>query len=284
MNKATIIGALLTLGVVLLAVITFWPTVPTPTVQTIQNPPVIDEGPNPVATSSITIIGQSVAGRDIAAYTFGTGEVDILLVGGIHGGYEANTVRLAEAVIGEFGGSGYMTIPKNITVHIIPNLNPDGYALPDTATNFDRRMNTNGVDLNRNFDCRWEAESVWRNNAVSGGTGPFSEPEAIALRDYVASTSPQAAIFWHSQASAVYTSECGAGVVTLGDDLMNIYAAAADYRAAGLWTAYPVTGAAEDWLASIGIPALTVELETRDSIEWQRNWAAVQETMNLFNE
>ena len=46
----------------------------------------------------------------------------------------------------------------------------------------------------------------------------------------------------------------------------------------------PVTGAAEDWLASIGIPALTVELETRDSIEWQRNWAAVQETMNLFNE
>jgi len=284
MNKATIFGALLTLGVVLLAVWAYWPKaapVIEPTPVAVVEEPVAEIVP----TSTVSIIGQSVEGRDITAHTFGTGDTDVLFVGGIHGGYEANTVRLAEGVIDEFQ-INQMVIPENITVHIIPNLNPDGYALPAAASNFDRRMNANGVDLNRNFDCQWNPVGTWGSVETSGGTAPFSEPEAIALRDYITpiQTTLGGAVFWHSKANQVFTSECGlgTGAAPRGVELMNAYATAGNYEAFGMWTAYPVTGAAEDWLATLGIPAITVELETRDSIEWTRNWAGVLATLGLF--
>jgi hypothetical protein len=41
----------------------------------------------------------------------------------------------------------------------------------------------NDVDLNRNFDCKWQPTSTWRSTSVSAGTQPFSEPEAAAIRD-----------------------------------------------------------------------------------------------------
>lgn len=280
MNKATTIGALLTLGVALLAVWLYW-TAPIAPVETdiLVEEPIIDTA----ATSTVSIIGKSLQGKDITAYIFGTGSTSLLFVGGIHGGYEANTVRLTEAVVEEFQLHPEV-IPKNVTVHIIPNLNPDGYALPITASNFDRRMNANGVDLNRNFDCRWAPESSWKSEVVSAGESAFSEPEAAALRDYVASSTPAAAVFWHSAGGAVFTSECGSGVLPQTETLMNTYASAASYDAAGLWTAYAITGDAEGWLANIGIPAVTVELETRDSIEWTRNWAGVVATLQLYAE
>jgi len=278
MNKFIIAGAALTLFVVGLAMWAFWPVPPIPaTVVPTVTPPAIET----TATSSQSVIGTSVQNREIEAYTFGIGETDLLFVGGIHGGYEANTIQLAEAVIDEFQLDISM-IPESVTVHIIPNLNPDGYALPTTASDRDRRFNANGVDLNRNFDCRWQPESSWRSETVSAGTEAFSEPEAEALRTYVNDIHPNAAVFWHSKANAVYTSECGNGVFDATDVLMNTYAAAGDYDAAGLWTAYQVSGDAEGWLASIGIPAVTVELETRDSIEWERNWAAILATLELY--
>ena len=43
----------------------------------------------------MTIIGTSVEGRNIEAYTFGKGEKHLFFVGGIHGGYEWNSVMLA---------------------------------------------------------------------------------------------------------------------------------------------------------------------------------------------
>src|SRR3972149_1443892 len=41
------------------------------------------------------IIGMSVSGRKIEAYTVGNGPQHIVFVGGIHGGYEWNSVLLA---------------------------------------------------------------------------------------------------------------------------------------------------------------------------------------------
>ncbi len=277
MNKFTIAGAVLTLGVVALAMWIYWPTpepAPLPDIE-----PLLEEA---VATSSTAVIGSSVEGRSIEVFTFGTGETDLLLVGGIHGGYEANTVLFAEALIAELQQNAAV-IPESVTLHIIPNLNPDGYALPSTASDAERRFNANAVDLNRNFDCRWESTGTWRGQQVSAGSEPFSEPEAVALRDYVSNINPQAAVFWHSKANAVYTSECGNGVMSATDLLMDTYATAANYTAAGLWTAYPVTGDAEGWLATLGIPAITVEFETRDDIEWERNWPAVVALLDLYS-
>ena len=63
---------------------------------------------------------------------------------------------------------------------------------------------------------------------------------------------------------------------------MNAYANAAGYGAVPAFTAYPITGDAEGWLASIGIPAITVELKTYQSIEWAQNLAGVNAILSHF--
>lgn len=250
------------------------------------------------ATSSKTVIGTSVEGRDIEVYSFGTGETKLLFVGGMHGGYEWNSVVIAEYLIEDFA-DGSITVPEDLTVNIIPNLNPDGvYKVLGMTGGFteaealavaptvvpEGRFNANGIDLNRNFDCKWQPTSTWRGNVVSAGAKPFSEPEAAALRDYVLETNPAAVIFWHSQANNVYASECEDGVLPATKLLMQTYARAGSYGEVLSFDAYPVTGDAEGWLASIGIPAITVELETRTGSEWTRNLAGTESVLRLYGE
>jgi len=278
MNKFTITGVVLTLVVVGLAVWVYWPAP--------QAPAIVPPAPLPtleviIATTTASVIGTSVQGRDITAHTFGTGATNLLFVGGTHGGYEANTVRLADAMIEHLHANAAL-IPQDITVHIIPVLNPDSYALPVSASDQARRFNANSVDLNRNFDCKWAPESSWRGQTVSAGTAAFSEPEAAALRDYVLRTNPAAAVFWHSIANNVYASECENGILPDTLALMHAYADAGGYGKVEKFDAYPITGDVEGWLASINIPAVTVELETRNSIEWERNLAGTLATIELF--
>lgn len=239
----------------------------------------------------IESIGNSVEGRGIDAYTFGTGDRMLMFVGGIHGGYEWNSVLLAHTFIDHFTANPEL-IPDDISVVIVPSANPDGlYAVLGREGRFNRddvpddtpfgtgRFNARGVDLNRNFDCKWKPESTWRGNIVSAGTEAFSEPEAAAIRDLVLKENPEAVVFWHSQANAVYASECEAGILPSTLVLMNTYADAAGYPAVDSFDAYPVSGDAEGWLASIGIPAVTVELKTHESIEWEKNLAAMQSVL-----
>lgn len=243
----------------------------------------------PAPVTDTKVLGQSIELRDITVSTFGNGETHVLLVGGIHGGYEWNTVALAEQMIAHLTAVPSL-VPENLTVSIIPALNPDGLALvtngstqnitPALVTRWSSnglgRFNANDVDLNRNFACKWQPQATWRGASIAAGTHAFSEPEARALRDYVLQTRPTAVVFWHSVAGAVYASECEAGVLPATLVLMNAYAEAADYAAVPVFDAYPVTGDAEGWLASIGIPAITVELETRDTAEWERNLAGTE--------
>jgi hypothetical protein len=260
--------------------------------------PVLVPEPTPEITESSVsqaVIGQSVEGRPIEVYEIGTGPVDVLLVGGIHGGYEWNSTLLAWEMIDHYATDPTM-VPENVTLHIIPTLNPDGLALvvgtssrfaladvPNPASRVaEGRFNANDVDLNRNFDCNWAPESTWRGAVVSAGTAPFSEPEAAALRDYVMRVQPEAAAFWHSQANNVYGSACNGGVLPLTSTLGAAYATAGEYGFVELFDAYPVTGDVEGWLASIGIPAVTVELESFSAIEWERNRAGVESWLTHF--
>ncbi len=236
------------------------------------------------------VLGQSVEGRDIIHYSFGTGSTHVLLVGGIHGGYEWNSILLAYEMI-DYIKDNPDFVPSELTVDIIPDLNPDGtylatglegrfnsedvtdYSMHETGIG---RFNANGVDLNRNFDCNWEPESTWRGQIVSAGTEPFSEPESKILRDIISETEPIAAAFWHSRANAVFASECHDGPLPLTLDIMNSYATAANYMAIPTFDAYPITGDVEGWLASLNIAAITVELEGRLTSEWDRNLAGTQ--------
>ena len=144
------------------------------------------------------------------------------------------------------------------------------------------RFNANEVDLNRNFDCKWSSESSWRGKKVSAGTAVFSEPEAKALRNLIGEIRPKAVVFWHSKANNVYASECEEGVLPETLTLMNTYADAAEYGKVEKFDAYPITGDAEGWLASIGIPAVTVELQSAEHTEWTRNLAGVKAVLQLY--
>lgn len=277
-----IVAAVVVAGVVLLSVFLLGGDDPAPA----------PEAPLPAHTLTHTTIGTSVEGRIIDVYTYTPtreegARAHLLFVGGIHGGYEWNSVLLAERFL-DYIQEDLKRIPSDVVVSVVPSLNPDGvYAVVGKEGHFTPadipdgsaahgRFNANGVDLNRNFDCKWQPTSTWRGNTVSAGNEPFSEPEAAALRDFILRHTITAAIFWQSQANAVYASECEEGILPETLLVMNAYAQAAQYRAVESFDAYPITGDVEGWLASLGIPAITVELATHEDVEWDRNLAGIE--------
>ena len=245
-----------------------------------------------------TVIGMSIQGRSIDAYTYGSGSTTLAFVGGIHGGYEWNSVLLAYQTMDYFKNNPGI-IPKNLTVVVIPSANPDGvfkvigkegrFTLADvpaesSAAEAPGRFNADKVDLNRNFDCKWQATSTWQNKIESAGTAAFSEPEAKAIENFALKNKPVAMVFWHSQSNAVYASQCEQGILPTTMDIMNTYAKAAGYPAVKVFDSYTTTGAADDWLASINIPAITVELKTHETVEWDKNLAGIKALFAYFGD
>jgi len=240
-------------------------------------------------------IGSSVEGRSIEAFTYGDGKKHLVFVGGIHGGYEWNSTLLAYEMI-DYLNNDPEIVPNNLTVTIIPSANPDGlYKITNKDGRFKPldiviedqspgRFNAHKVDLNRNFDCKWQPESTWRNQTVSAGTSAFSEPEAQAIKNFVLDNNPVAVVFWHSQSNAVYASECENGILPETLNIMNIYSEAANYKAVASFDSYPITGDAEGWLASINIPAITVELETHENTDWGKNLAGVKALFDYYEQ
>ena len=243
----------------------------------------------------IQLIGKSFEGRDIEAYTYGDGLTHLVFVGGIHGGYEWNTVLLAYGII-DYLNAHLERIPKNITISILPSVNPDAIfkvtgkegrfsvedVTPDKKILTSARFNARDVDLNRNFDCKWQTKSTWQTKTVSAGTAVFSEPETKIIKDFLLKSVPAAVIFWHSKSNGVYASQCEQGILSGTRDLMNTYAQASGYPAIDSFDAYVVTGAAEDWLASIGIPAITVELKTHEGMDLGKNIAGTQAVIERY--
>ncbi len=261
------------------------------------------KSPTPVARPSevvkevpvYKVIGTSVQGRKIESFVYGTGPKNIALVGGMHGGYEWNSVLLAYTAM-DYLKANPTAIPKNLSVTIIPAINPDGvykvtgkvgrFNISDVSTSTKilaaGRFNAHAVDLNRNFDCKWSPKATWQNKTVSAGPKAFSEPESQSVRDFVLEAKPDAVVFWHSAANAVYASECEKGILPVTLDIMNAYSKASGYKPVKSFSAYPVTGDSEGWLASLNIPAITVELKSHDSIEWSQNLAGIKALLEYF--
>jgi murein tripeptide amidase MpaA len=111
-------------------------------------PFVLPSGQRPI------IIGYSVSGRPLEVYRFGQGERQVMIAAGIHGGYEWNTIALADELITHVNENPEI-IPSDVTLFILRNINPDGDA---RAHSIEGRVNDHGVDLNRNFPENWQAE------------------------------------------------------------------------------------------------------------------------------
>jgi g-D-glutamyl-meso-diaminopimelate peptidase len=236
------------------------------------------------AEGSEIVIGKSVDGKDIVAYNYGNGEKRILLIGGVHGGYSWNTALVAYEMM-DYLKANPNVIPKNIKVTVIPVLNPDGLnEAVGTSSKFSKssvstsnaaliasRFNSNNVDLSRNFDCDWKATGVWQTKPVSGGSKPFSEPEAMAIKNYVESHSISAVVVWYSSAGGVYASSCGGDVSGETIAITDAYAKASGYPAYDSYDFYATTGDLVNWLAKKNIPAISVLLTTHKDTELAKN-------------
>ncbi len=248
-------------------------TVPAlPSAQFTPRPATLVSVDGPFGAVASLRVGESAGGRPIAAQRIGDGPVVVLLVGGVHGGWEANTVRLMNELIDHFQAQPGDLLP-GVSLVIVPAMNPDGVAV---GNSLEGRFNGNGVDLNRNWACGWQPEAVWREGPVDPGSGPMSEPETRAVAALVNRLSPTVALFYHSAANGIFAGDCArrTGEWRSGR-MVAAYGEAANYPYAEAFSAYPVTGTAASWVDGLGIAAADVELSSATETQFERNLRGV---------
>lgn len=134
----------------------------------------------PATVREVRRIGTSVQGRAIRAYRLGESDspVKAVILGAMHGDEQAGMAVVRSLRDGE--------PVSGVDLWVIPTMNPDGVAR-------NSRQNARGVDLNRNFSHRWAPLT----GKYYSGTGPFSEPESRAMRDFLKKVKPRFFVSFH---------------------------------------------------------------------------------------
>jgi hypothetical protein len=227
------------------------------------------------------VIGESQMGVPLRVYQRGGGQTVVFILGGHHGGPEANTVRLVYQLMDFFERYPW-EIPEGLRLDFMPEGNPDGLGLGS-------RQFRSGVDPNRNWPGPgWEADAYDSNGVFRvglGGSEPFSEPETLALRDYLLATRPAFTINYHSRGGFLF-----GGRGERSQTLSEAYARASGYYrptpgtggSAPRLLGYRVTGAMNLWMADQGLAGILVELATSTDSEFARNLAGLQAVLALL--
>jgi LysM repeat protein len=242
----------------------------TPTAPIVRASPTPTRAAAPVAAPLFEgpiVYGASYGGRALTAFRVGNGPSARAIIGGIHGGYEWNTVDLVSQTLTYLRQEPSL-VPSELTLYLIPCMNPDGYAAGTDPVR--ARMNGRGVDLNRNWDYQWQMTATHGTRPVSAGTGAFSEPETAALRDLMISRRVESAIFYHSALAKIFVGADMTRSASL--ELAQVMSQATGYPLSLEGVPGQITtGDAIDWLSTQGIAAIEVELTTHQDIEWERN-------------
>ena len=233
-----------------------------------------------MAEPQSSTIGTSQAGAPLVLYSLGDGPKRVLILGGQHGGPEANTVELVGGLLDYFEANP-QEVPPGIELDVLPVANPDGLA--DGS-----RQLLSGVDPNRNWGGNdWRADAFDSNavfRAGLGGPEPFSEQETRALADWVLATRPAFIVNYHSAGGFMFGAHDGPA-----GDLATAYAQASGYA----WPApgvggqrsplpYAASGSMNVWLREVGVPAILVELTTPRGTEIERNLAGLKAVLQVL--
>ncbi len=214
-------------------------------------------------------IGTSVAGRDLEVFQFGSGGSQRMIVAGIHGGYEGNTIRLADELIRVLTAKPDL-IPATVTLYILRSLNPDGEARSDS---YKGRANENLVDLNRNWPAYWQStwplEGCWTYTYVSGGSHPASEPETRALMNFLLTYRIEALISYHSAVLGIFPG--GQPPDPASISLAEAISKVSDYPYPPIETGCQYTGQLIDWASLQGIAAVDIELTNHEDTDLRQN-------------
>jgi len=220
--------------------------------------------------------GLSLGGRPIEVFTFGEGQFQYLIVAGIHGGSEWNTIELADQLITYINDHPEI-VPTDRTLYIIRDMNPDGEA---RAHNVDGRVNNNGVDLNRNFPTHnwaadWNRDGCWSFRPTTGGAFGGSEPETRAVMNFIATHNIQAIISYHSAALGVFPG--GVPWEEPSKRLANMLGNITNYPYPPMDTGCVYTGTLADWAVENGVgAAVDMELANHKDTDFDKNLKVVQ--------
>lgn len=224
------------------------------------------------------VVGYSVSGRPIEVYTFGNGQHLRMIVAGIHGGYEWNTIALADELIKHIYEHPEI-IPKDTTLYILRNMNPDGDA---RSHGYDGRVNDHGVDLNRNFPTNWaetwDRNGCWDYTPTTGGTGPGSEPETRTVMSFLQTHKIEAFISYHSAALGVFPG--GEPWEKNSIQFAKALAKATNYSYPPIDTGCKFTGTLADYALELGATSVDMELSTHQFTDFKKNLKALEVLLN----
>ncbi len=225
------------------------------------------------AEPSWTVIGFSQGGLPLVVHHLGDGAWRVLVVGGQHGGPEANTIRLADGLLAYFTDHPG-ELPADAGLDVLTVANPDG------AESGSRQF-LSGVDPNRNWgSADWQADA-WDSNGLFrpglGGPWPFSEPETRALRGWILDNRPELVINYHSAGGFMFGGQ---------SELVEAYSEASGYRhptsGGPSPLGYRVTGSMNVWLRESGLPGILVELTSPYNPELERNLAGLRAVLRVL--
>jgi predicted deacylase len=220
------------------------------------------------------VIGQSVEGRPLEVFIFGHGPVHRMIVAGIHGGYEWNTIALAYELKDHLAEHPEL-VPPEISLFLLPALNPDGEA---RSHSYAGRANANGVDLNRNWPAHWKADwsrvGCWNYLPIGAGPQPVSEPEVMALMRFILEQRISALISYHSAALGIFAGGRPSSQASLS--LAEAIAEVSPYPYPPLDSGCEYTGQFADWAAENGIAAVDVELTNHQDTDLEVNLRVLQ--------
>ncbi len=168
----------------------------------------------------------------------------------------------------------------NRELYFVPVVNPDGYVFNETTDPnggglWRKNRNTNGggcsgVDLNRNYGFGYAANgSCSSTDPCSGtyrGSGPFSEPETVAVRDFLALIQPNTSFSMHSTAGS-YLMPYGYDTSPPDFEIYSEWASAFlddndyPYGVTFQMLGYTSCGTTRDYLHSEGIYGWTPEID-----------------------
>ncbi len=258
-------------------------------------------------------IGKSVEGRPILALKVGNGKKEILFDAALHAREHMTTNVLLEMIDTYthhyYNGTSFKNYKvrqtlDQVSIWFVPMMNPDGVTLVQRgiygvkngqlaksinsgSTNFARwKANVRGVDLNRNFDGPW---ALIKNSpakpAYMNYKGPkvFSEPESIALRDFVNRHSFRSNISYHSSGNILFWFNFQGS-----NNYKRDFALTTKIRAVTGQSIMPPlyqigSGSSADWfILTKKMPGITVEIapfageKPVPLIYWDRVWAQHQ--------
>lgn len=232
----------------------------------------------PAGTPTPIVIGTSIAGRPMQVFSFGSGSINRMIVAGMHGGYEWNTIALADELIRVLTARPEL-VPDGITLHILRAFNPDGEV---RSTSYKGRVNENLVDLNRNFPSHWQKDwpldGCWTYTYVTGGTSPGSEPETKALMNFLLTYQIEALINYHSAALGIFPG--GQPPDAASTSLAEALSQVSDYPYPPIDTGCTYTGQLIDWASDQGIAAVDIELTNHQDTDLWMNMSVLEAFLN----